>query len=307
MQIISFHNPSVRDYLEQEVIWQHGFADDLSASLVFFEQCILLWEITKSISNNSVRLVSQCPVLFVEAMQRTYQESGCKYARPSQGVSLGEKLSIHERSLAATTVEERVIFTAKVADILEAPNGKDILQNMIDVISGRVTDKKSTRQPLVQLITDNKVKKICNNFPSMTLLDATQLLLLDEPEDFEDYEAISDFIKSFPDRVSDDELDDVRFGLYSWIDSYLDDASDNDDPSEIGSYMDSIRIVADILKANVNTELRQLKQICTEIEHKSAQQGEEYGDDDRYALLGSHYPANEDASIRAMFGSLTSS
>lgn len=306
MRVISFHNPSVRDYIEQEVIWNDGLVADLCASIVFFEQCILLWEITKADNQRTTRLVSNSVHEFEDALHRTYQENACYYEIPPQDATLGERAFRRQRTLSASTVEDRVKFIAHVVTILVSSSGKEMISDMARVIEKRVEEQKSSRQPLMELLRDKNMRTLVEHFPSGEILYSAQSIILNEPEEFEDFEVITEFMDSFPRLVSDEELENVRLSFYSWVDNFIDDAECSNDPVNIRSWTDSISHIGHLLHADITPDLLRLDKLASEIDRKVREQYEDNDEDDDLRSVGQdmRIVENEDEKIREMFSTL---
>ncbi len=227
--IVSFHNPSIKDFLDNYIRNNPGDIKLLLNSFMYYDQCIQVWRSAKE--NMKKELISYSGAL-LESMKRTFN-SGDLRLIDTYSVSNSTRTYIGKRKWS-TTKEDRVIFAFEVLEVI--PETKEIIAWMIRQLAISLQKGSKDKEGLIRLF---KLIKQCDyQFieDKQEFIELFKKALISELDEIRDYKYILEGIKIEKDLFSDGEkyqlsesFENNHYQLATQEieqETYLDDAKD---------------------------------------------------------------------------------
>jgi hypothetical protein len=252
--VVSFHNPSVRDFMEDFLASSDGDLVDQVRSAHFYEQYVALWEGRggqryPGIDRNSAEFLRQLPAkLFVAASANRVRRVN----------SVGETVGFKAWPVSN---ESRAEFALRVAKDLKSQPAQEFLKSSLDALGKLWKTGQADRRDLARLIeslTDYGLRR-----DDETFLAAKQCLLT-EIKEADEYRAIASFVEKYPDELSPTEIDRLRAEFMKFAAEYAD--AWDDDPDWLRQIAADLEFVATRLEVIVTNLTQGLEEKANEIE-----------------------------------------
>ena len=237
---VSFHNPSIQDFIEKFLDNSEADVIDLFKAAQFYEQYISLWD---RFSEGIKSLDREILIILADNLYR-----------PSARIS-------------TPSYEKRADFVIRVADALNIQITDRIVKSMLDRLGQQWEQGLANRRDLVGLI----IMLIEHGLKQDNILFlAAQSCLFINVEDIEDFLAATDFCEKYPKAISAKERDTLR----NQFNEYIPDAIEfywDDDPDVLRDLAEDLEDVGNKLEVDVTRCILDIEDRIDEIESERAQ------------------------------------
>jgi len=274
--IIKFHNPSIKDYLENYLLKESKLIEELIESAVYFEQCVKLLdfeykpkrltEVLDSFEkylksnkfNKNLDLLKKIPKLVWSSLENNFEQINCRLVTVQSGKDISKRR-------ADISLEMRLLFAIELANTLIYEDSSKIIGLMLQTLLNYYKRNKTNKWALLELL-------LCLsevNFKYFPLKDdflrQMKTYFLDTLNEIEDFEYLIEFIGVFPDLFLPQELKAIELKFVSF---YKDDYNyilSKDDFQYISQYSDHLENISDFLKIDATEEISELRQKAEEV------------------------------------------
>lgn len=287
--VISFHSPSVKDFMEGFLAKSDGEVMDLFRAAEFFEQYGTLWTGRRGHRYADID----------RAADEYLKELGNNFSGPSARTlrrvnQSGETIGV---GTYPPSLESRAIFYIRVVEALKPQYGEEAIDGLVKSLSSRWEDGSGGRDDVIRLL---EVLTKRGLRPEDALFKAARQFLLKPPETDEEFRAAADFVQKYPEVVSGEELEALKK-------QFSDFAADHplewdDDPDVLRGAAGDIEYVGERLGIWVEHFTSGFYERADEIESERAEQ-EPDGEDDDWGRRSSTSYVDD---VRGMFDGLES-
>ena len=256
---VSFHSPSVRDFVEGFLADSEGDVADLFGSAHFYEQYSSLWAGHRGQPYKAVYrqrdefLLRLQDGLFgpsadtVRVVDRKGEEVGLRHDPPSK--------------------ESRAEFAAKVANDLKNKVGDRFLNEVIEQLKVLWDNGDADKQNLVRLL--EALKKHGFKLEDPIFIAARNCLLMNL-EGIDDFTALAQFVEKYPDAIVATKLKNARNEFLEFASDYSDQGTD-DDPDWLRQMANDLEFIGGKLETDVERFTTSLNEKADEIEIERGQ------------------------------------
>jgi len=269
-QVVTFHNPSVGDFIESYLASSPQDVADLIEGSVFFDQLQHLWRGQRGRRFGGISVYADG---FVRKLAAHFLAPTCRLIRVSNSQKQITGVTHWDQSY-----EHRTMLAVEVAVDLGDSGALPVLNKLMAELQRRMENGNAHRGDLVRLL------KAINSHPGMKLdqaaLSAASELLRHGLEDINEFDSFCDFRDSFPEMVQSDEMDRIRVAFEEFCEAY--DASWVDDPDDLRSIADDLERIGGKLEADVRAVCTRLYRGADEWESEKKEddhEGEEPDED----------------------------
>lgn len=266
---VSFHNPSVRDFLEDFLSNSEGDIVDLLGGAHFYEQYVALWE---GRGGHRYRGIDRHHEEFLRQLQRNIFGPTASTIRVVN--SDGQPIRLKHREVSN---ESRAGFALRVSTDLESQGGERFLKAILDALEKQWEQGQADREDLVRLLkslTDHGLRREDEAF-----VTAKQCLSM-KIEEIDDFRAIANFANTYPDQVSPSELDQLKAKFLQFAADYS-EGWDND-PDWLRQIAADLEFVGERLDVDVTRFTGRLYTRADEIETERADMEPDVDDRDSW-------------------------
>jgi hypothetical protein len=297
--IVAFHNPSVKDFVQNYLRASDSELLALVSAAFFFEQSRYLWAFDsegEQEDNHQVlsRVIVNHADYFISSLQRTIDTRDCQLiARQAQDGS-------DYKTIWKTSHELRTCFVAEVATALRSSTSLELLESAIVKAEQRVRNGNATGKDVITLL--QALKQIAYESPNRyKLLQSTKEMIMRNLFFLPGFEHFCKFMDEFPEAVTTADVESARAQLMELVDQEY--QSDETDPDEIRQEAALLDNVAEVLDVDASATIQDLYVYADELEEEqsSNDQYEPDFDDDEYS--GSYEPSSND-DIDSLFSTL---
>lgn len=264
--LASFHNPSIRDFLEDFLSNSEGDVADLISGAQFYEQYVKLWT---GRGGHRYQGVDCHHGEFLRQFQRNIFGPSASTIRMVN--SHGEPVGVKHREASN---ESRAEFAVRVASDLKSEGGDRFLRATIDALEKLWDQGHADREALVRLLQSLTNRGLRREDKAFI---AAKQCLSAKIEEIDDFRAIADFAKTYPDEMSSSDLDRVKTNFLQFASDYS--AGSDDDPDWLRQMAADLEFVSERLEVDVTRYTERLYEDANEIEQGRADM-EPNGDDD---------------------------
>jgi len=274
--LIRFHNPSLRDFLENYLSEDELIVTDLIQSSVFFDQALFLWECNKEDSEASCfkGMILKHAEYFVSLLRRVLSSKTCRLINyTSENLRYKDRWSI--------SFESRVVLVAEVAAASGNHTATKLLEELIGSLEKLFDNNSAKPEDLSKLLKRLKELKLIDSEIHISLLEKAKRYLMGHLDWWDEFKAFCDFENLFRELVTDEDKKFVikEFEGVAHSDwDYLSDAPDNyrDDAHQI-------RSISKKLGIDMSERVKELEDKADEMEAS----GEYATDEHDYEYWGS--------------------
>lgn len=245
--IISFHNPSVRDFIEQHLSENADVLRILCISVIFYDQFLSLC--TKKQGTSKDHLISKIMVnnsqVVVDAILRTV----CRTAKKKRAIVLPDGRLIYTTHVQ-TSADKNVAHALKfVNEISGFP--PEVASQLIDFEINRLQNDKISLDDLnVVLNVSKKNTNATDNHQELVELSVKKYEDLEGYDELENIVCLQNFIQEFPGIVSKSLVDKVKEIIQDdselIFDNDISNASDDQDIDRIRGIIYKMESVFDV-------------------------------------------------------------
>jgi RNase P protein component len=269
--LVHFHNPSVRDFLQNYIVANN---DDLQAvirSIACFDQLHWLWEHRHNRTNRfrfrttirqklsadflaKVELTLQLPVYSLETR---YMRGD--FVKRRMNVSLADRISL----------------ISSISRQMKARRSREILKRSLTNLDKAIDSHLIQSEDLVILIDELKGNLDTKQWKE--LLTTTKGFLADNLAGLEDYRALTRFLKMHPGAFSGEEVQACAESFPPFAKRFSWEATTTD-PDDLRTYVEEINSIADDLDVDVTDTVNDLEERAREGEELAEEEEKEEGD-----------------------------
>jgi len=257
--VISFHSPSVRDFVEGFLANSDGDVADLISSAQFYEQFTSLWT-GRGDNHERYAGVDLHRKEFLDMLRKNLFGPSAYAIRCVDSHGAEIRMNHYPPSN-----ESRANFAARVANDLKNDSGDRFLDAVIKDLQRLWDQGHAHRGDLVRLLealTQRGLKEDDKLFISAHKCLSSRLEVVD------DFRAVAQFVENYPNAVEPVELDDIKREFLDFASDYSEDW--DDDPDGLRSVADDLEFVGTKLSMDVKGFTAPLYQKAEDIEIESA-------------------------------------
>lgn len=255
---VSFHNPSVRDFMEQFLANSDADVADLFHGAHFYEQYTGAWNGRRGRRYHGVDAASGDYVKALAA--NLWGESATTIRQVDQyGQTIG--LAPHPPSN-----ESRTVFFITVLDGLKNPHAAQLIDSVIGSLTELWKSGRADRDDLVKLLGVLSKRGLKQGDAPFV---AARQCLLTEPETDEEFHAVADFCEKYPDAVSDVERETLRRLFVEFASEHP--LSSADDPDTLRAVAFDLEYVGERLGVATDEFIQDLYERADELESERAE------------------------------------
>ncbi len=287
--IVSFHNPSVKDFMEGFLAKSDADVVDLFHGARFYEQYVSLWNGRRG---RRYQGVDGAASDYVKLLAANLWGESSRTIRQVDRYGETAGLSPHPPSL-----ESRAVFLIGVLDALQTAHAGDTIDSVIHSLSTFWSTGKGDREDLVTLLDVLRKRGLTQGDAPFI---AARQCLLTKPETDAEFRAAAEFCEKYPEAVSDAEREELKREFVEFLSDHP--LGSDDDPDVLRSVASDIEYVGERLGVATDEFTQSFYERADEIESERSEQ-EPPDDDD----AGSWRRADSYVDdVRGMFDGLQS-
>ena len=294
---VSFHNPSVRDFIITKIVEDTDLVNALLDSALFFDQVRFFWQRTEIDEENlSMEECSYAEHLW-RAVQRTINS-------PIVRLVVAQTTLGHvSRWLTADPLEARLLQSIEIAGALSPSDGIVWLEAQIKACITLWNQNKGSKDSAKALIKKIQNKDIISESIAIEAQQATHkwfLETLDSLDSFEDAMAMIDILNQIKEPGA---LSLVRDRFIEKLPSIvLDIISSKDTSSQLSEASNRLKQVARKLRRNIGKTIIEIESKVSYLESQEEARAERYEED--YETDPDDDEKDRDTVLDALFDSL---
>ena len=257
--VVSFHSPSVRDFIEQFLATSDSDVANLIDAACFYEQFAALWSGAGGRRYTGVDRVGD---KFLRVLaSKLYAPS----ARALRVASMGEITGVR---VYPPSNESRVEFLIRVADELQDATAQPLVESVLLPLRALWEEGIADRQGLfrlLQVLTDRGLREGDGPFA------AARQCLLTYAEELEHFQAAVSFCEAYPNEVSEGDRDGLRSKFRKFAEEYSDEL-DDEDPDWLREVAGDLEKVGHKLQVDTDPFTADLYERAGEIETERAEE-----------------------------------
>ena len=286
--IIRFHNPSVRDFLEQYFEEESEFVRALR-SAVFYEQVVWLWNYGGRDGDLRIKKHVDAKEL-ISALRRAIDSPACELCNIQ---SYGKTYKGTRKS----SFEERFLNLTKLSNQSQVAGFADFLGELLESWQKRLSQNRPDKGEAMDLLETLERLNLCSAKKHPVLYQDLKSLFMKRlyyPEDFDPWLRFADTHSRL---VSDEDREAVREEFVEFAKVFH---SEQDDPDLAREEDWEIEKLGKEFHLDVSKKVAALEERATELESNA---GEDYQDDERRFSTGSDRGCTDD-EIASIFRNL---
>ena len=257
--VVSFHNPSIRDFMEQFLADSDRDAIDLLRGATFYEQYMSLWS---GVNDRPYPGIEQAGREFLDALGTNLWGPSARMIRSVRG---GETIGV---TPWAPSNESRAEFFIRVADDVAGRPAADALP-LLQSMSSLWRKGSADREGLVRLLDKLRQRGLTTDDPVFT---AAKQCLMAPHETIEDFRAAVKFCETYPDMVSDAERDELKKQFAGFARDYASEWDTDSDPDWLREIAGDIEGLGERFGVDAKRYTQDLYEKADEIESERAEQ-----------------------------------
>ena len=269
--VVSFHNPSMRDFMEQFLEKSDSDALDLLRSAHFYEQYVVLW---RGIHGQRFRGIQQARAEFLNLLGANLWAPS---ARTIRQVIHGEDAGLVSYP---PSPESRSEFYVRIVDQIYPKSAEEftgvLMANLTERWKGGTADCQDLVR-LVEFLTDRGMSSDDEGFV------AACECLLSRPETVDDFQAVARFCEKYSESVSSADRDALRAQFESVAEDYVSDADSDADPDWLRSIASDLESLGEKFGFDTQEYTQSLLESADEIGYERAEPEPDYDYEGRWS------------------------
>lgn len=289
--LISFHNPSVQDFLEHRLAEEDDEVRTLLEAAVFFEQLTILWRRQAPFNATSLQ---HNMTTFVTALQRLLESPTCIVLRSDR------ERPPHRVQHLDVSLERRIRFIHECAQT--DASCRAIIPLILERLRDHLSEGRTSREDLAELISHLQDDPAFGDHAALIVRAATPALTAAFLS-LEDCEALTTVMDRFPGLLTADELACVRDQFRNFCSDEVSNLYGETDVDVLRDTADRLHGVGTSLGADVTHSVADLWEKADEFEEEERREDRAFDD----APSRDWQPIrarDDDASIDTLFASL---
>lgn len=266
--LVSFHNPSIRDFVEDFLSNSDGDVVDLISSAHFYEQYVILWK------GQGEQRYSAVDFNIEKFLSRIADNCFGPSASTIRVVSEhGTPIGMHHNP---PSPESRLEFVVGIDNALHSPISQAVVARLLATLRQRWQRGEADREDLTRLLAALAQREKGGDDDSFAI--GKQCLLM-RRQHIDDFRAIGHFAAIFPDEITVIALEELRTQFAAFARNYS-SAWDNEDPDWLRQVAADLEYVGEKLKVDVSDLTAPLYERADEVEKERGNQEPDYDRDD---------------------------
>ena len=262
--VVSFHNPSVRDFMEQYLEKSEADSIDLLRGAQFYEQYRHLWV---GLRGRPYPGITQAEKEFLKTLASDLRGPSSRTIRiENHGATIGVKPW-------PPSNESRAEFFILVADELDERPAAAMADLLLQSLSTSWKEGSADREDLVRLLDKLMARGLTTENPVFV---AARQCLLSPSETIDDFRAAAKFCETNTDVVADADRDALKVQFLEFASSYASDWDVDSDPDWLREIAGDLEGIGDRLGGDVQQYTQELYEKAAEIESERAEQEPPY-------------------------------
>jgi hypothetical protein len=257
--LVSFHNPSIRDFMEQFLEKSDGDVLDLLRGARFYEQYLALW---RGIRGRRYRAIEQARDDFVSVLgENLWAPSARTIRQVRQGEDAGMVPNPPSR-------ESRSEFYVRVIDEVHPTSPEKFTDELMTSLTERWRGGSADREDLVHFL-EFLVGR------GMTLEDqlflAARSCVLSRPETIEDFQAAASFCETYPESVTGRDREELKTHFEAFAEEYAQGWDTDSDPDFLRGIASDLESLGEKFGVNAAGYTQGLLERADELETERAE------------------------------------
>jgi hypothetical protein len=286
--VVAFHNPSIRDFVEDFLSSSESDVADLISSAHFYEQYVTLWEgggdqRYAGVDRNQEKFLQSLKKNFfgpsasaIRVVHRGHSPIGVDHNPPSY--------------------ERRAEFALRIANDFNNATANQFLNELITSLRQLWEKGQADKEDLVSLLaalTQRGMSRGDDSFKSAKRCLSTKYETIDE------FRAIAEFAKTYTGEIAASELENVKTQFMQFANDYSSGWGDEEDPDWLRQIAANLEFVGERLRLDVTQFTDPLYEGADEVEKVRADREPDADDRD-----GGDFRSSYADDVDAMFHSL---
>ena len=268
--VISFANPSIKDFLEQDLVEVRDDVVDLLSSFHFYDQYRILWRGSR---DRRYPGIDQNGDVFLKALKNSLDAPTVRCLQYVSGSTNTVEIRIEPTQYS---MEDRAEFLVQVADSVQGPIAVTVVESVLGRMRQRWTKEDANRQDLLRLLKRLVDRGLRPNEP---LFVAARHCLLTEGVQSSDFAAAAQFCAEYPAAVREKDHEALGGQLLKFASELAIDEA-NDTPDALREMAVDLEGAADQFGVGIDDTLGELEATAQYIEEQTAYEPD-YDDEDR--------------------------
>jgi hypothetical protein len=287
---ITYHNPSVRDFIRNYLSVASAELELLIKNAVFFEQLVTLWRYRDNTESGQAfaKALDSHVAEFLEAAARTLHAGDI------------DDVPSHELVFrrARMNFERRVSFFVAVASTATHHDVNSHLDAAIATVKRRLADNALDGEDLVRLLATIETRGLASLSGFGELLKETYEYVSEGFDSLDSFQPFVAFVDAFPDQVDPRKLEEVTEEFRDVAESVGDNEDNPERVREVATQVDELAVRFGL---DMTERTDALEEWAKECERQSTQ---EYYDDEGYGGVGHYHGHCSDSDIDSVFSVL---
>ncbi|HWF12673.1 MAG TPA: hypothetical protein VG272_02980 [Candidatus Acidoferrales bacterium] len=250
---ITFHNPSIRDFLEGFLSNSESDVLDLVVGAHFYDQYVTLWE---GKGGHRYRGIDHNCEEFLRHLRAHIFNQSCRTIRSVN--SSGEIIGLSRRTISN---ESRAGFVALVSKEVRSQSGKELIRFVANELEKLWNQGKADKEDLARLLPQLVENGFVHGCPVFL---AAKHCLTTNIEDIGDFRGAAEFITVYPDEVLPDMVEELKSKFLEFAVEYSEGW--DDDPDLLRQVAGDLEFVAEKIEVDVSNLTEKLETRAGEIE-----------------------------------------
>jgi len=285
--VMSFHNPSIRDFLEDFLSKSEGDVADLVASAHFYEQYVILW---KGRGDHRYAGVDRNTENFLGSLEKKIFGPSASTIRVVSGRGNPIGMDHHPPSN-----ESRAEFAVRIENTLNTTAAREFVARLIASLRPLWEKGHADKEDLVSLLAALMQEGISRGDD---VFKSAKRCLSMKCQEIGDFRAIAQFVSTYTDEVASGALDDIKTQFVKFAGEYS-SGWDNEDPDWLRQVAADLEFVGKKLNVDVSEFATSLYESADNVEKERTDREPEADDRDDGDFRSSYAD-----DVDAMFSSL---
>lgn len=256
--VVSFHNPSIRDFMEQFLEKSDGDPLDLLRGAHFYDQYVTLWG---GVRGHRYRSIDQAGPEFLAALGKNLWAPS---ARTIRQVRQGEEVGMVPWE---PSPESRSEFYVRVVDQVHPKSAAQFTGELMASLAERWTAGTADREDLVRFL-EFLVGRGMTQDNEVFL--AARACLLSGAQTADDFRAVAKFCETYPESVSGSERDALKVQFEAFAEDYASHWDSDADPDSLRDVASDLETLGEKFGVDTQGHTQGLLERADEIETERA-------------------------------------
>jgi hypothetical protein len=298
--VVKFHNPSIRDFLENHLATNQSDVRDLLSGSVFFDQIVALWEQEREEGPSVHRVLKQLPEEIRNSIKRTYLSPDSRLINVHRGSGI-----VTDKHKNPLSLETRLVYALQIESELSADNSSNISRQMLETVLDRLKKSQGDKHALLLLLSRLKKSELWYEVSQEDFLQQAKEFFMQDIGSLEDFGCFVDFEKDFSDVITGTEREEIIDQFSGFMTREIEWLSrDAKDPDLIKESIPTLQKIAGAFDMNIESDVEEMQECMEALYEKIAEEADYYAnqyEDDGESLSRAERMGGD---IDALFDSL---